>query len=154
MYYPNLISKLGAEARSRYKKKNLCTNSTYIYILKTTKLRKQQKNMMRIKKIHRIYFNCMPIHTFLTYFNSIQVLVVEQTNTNKKKSYTSSFSRFHFNTQKKTYENWEGLNFGSTNSKANKKENNNNSILSIHSGTLQRKKEFLVNQHIYSNTCT
>lgn len=78
----------------------------------------------------------MPIHTFLTYFNSIQVLVVEQTNTNKKNRILHPFHAFISTHTKKPMENWVGLNFGSTNSKANKKENNNNSILSIHSGTL------------------
>lgn len=72
----------------------------YIYILKTTKLRKQQKIYDEDKKkIHRIYFNCMPIHTFLTYFNSIQVLVVEQTNTNKKNRILHPFHAF-ISTQK------------------------------------------------------
>lgn len=103
--------------------------------IKNNKTWEATKKYDEDKKIHRIYFNCMPIHTFLTYFNSIQVLVVERTNTNTKNRILHPFHAF-ISTHKKTYENGEGLNFGSTNSKANKKENNNNSILSIHPGTL------------------
>lgn len=83
----------------------------YIYIyIKNNKTQEATKKYDEDKKIHRIYFNCMPIHTFLTYFNSIQVLVVEQTNTNRK-TYTSSFSRFHFNTHKKIYGKLRGFKF-------------------------------------------